>query len=74
MMKNSKKGPNDNELNIIVVAGRVFDEEKDAEYRKTCEGVEKGHITPAALRERNCVHWDNDFELVPWHEKRTYVV
>lgn len=32
-MKKSKPEPDDSELNIIVVPGRVFEEEKEAEYR-----------------------------------------
>ena len=47
---------NDSDLNIVVVPGRVFEEEKEAEYRKMHEDVEKGLISPAELRERNCVH------------------
>lgn len=69
MMKKLQSQPNDSDLNIVVVPGRVFEEEKEAEYRKMREDVEKGLISQEELRERNCVHWDDDFELVPWNEK-----
>ena len=55
-MKKSKLEPSDSDLNIVVVPGRVFEEEKDAEYRKMREDVEKGLVTPEELREKNCVH------------------
>lgn len=68
-MKKSKPEPSDNGLNIIVVPGRVFEEERDAEYRKMREDVEKGLVTPEELQEKNCVHWDDNFEFVPWNKK-----
>ena len=67
MMKKPK--PNASELNVIVVPGRVFEEEKEAEYRKMREDVEKDLISMEELKQRNCVHWDDDFEIVPWNEK-----
>lgn len=68
-MKKSKPEPGDSSLNIVVVPGRVFEEEKDAEYRKMREDVEKGLVTPGELQEKNCVHWDDNFEFVPWNKK-----
>lgn len=68
-MEKSRPEPGDSDLNIVVVPGRVFQEEKDAEYRKMREDVEKGLVTPEELQEKNCVHWDDGFEFVPWNKK-----
>ncbi len=68
-MKKSKFELNDTELNVITVSGRVFVEEKAAEYRKMRADIENGLVTPEEIRQRNCVHWDDDFEFVPWDQK-----
>ena len=73
-MNKSKPESGDSDLNIVVVPGRVFEEEKDAEYRKMREDIEKGLVTPEELQEKNCVHWDDDFEFCPMEQKRTHVV
>lgn len=41
-MRYSKPEPDNRDLNIIVVPGRVFVEEKEAEYKKMREDVDKG--------------------------------
>ena len=64
-MKKSQPEPGDSDLNILVVPGRVFDEEKKADYRKMREDIEKGLITPVELRQKNCVHRSDDCELDP---------
>ena len=58
--------PNEKPI-IKIVSAKELQETEDEQWRTMIEDVENGVLTREELRERNCVHWSEGWEIVePW--------
>ena len=66
VMKHSRPQPGETEKTEVIVPYEEILAREEAERMRMYEGLESGRISPAELKERNCIDWAGTYISVPW--------